>query len=52
MNIPCTCNIGYQDQVEVRMTINGEPYASFLHTWDPVKKHKQTKMMLFQLLKH
>ena len=43
MNITCTCHIGYQDQVEVGMTINGEPNASILHTWDPVKTTNKLK---------
>lgn len=32
MNIPCTSHVGDQNQVEVRVTINGEPYSSLSHT--------------------
>ena len=36
LNISCASNVGDQYQVEVRVTIDGKPYSSFLHTGDPV----------------
>lgn len=37
-DIPCSTHIRYQDQVEVRITIDGEPQSPFFQTWDPVRK--------------
>ncbi len=37
MNIPCTCDVGDQNQVEVRVAIDGESNSSFLHTRHPSK---------------
>ena len=34
MNISCSTNICDENQVEVRVTIDGEPDPSFLHTGD------------------
>lgn len=33
MDVPCSGDVGDQNQVEVGVPIDGEPYSSFLHTW-------------------
>lgn len=42
MNISCSADVGDQHQVEVRVSINGESYPSFLHTRHPAKKKKKS----------
>lgn len=41
MNISSSTNICDENQVEVRVTIDGEPDPSFLHTGDSVLGQKQ-----------
>ena len=36
MDVSCTSNVADQHQVEVRVSIDGKPYSSFLHTGDSV----------------
>ncbi|KAF3777650.1 hypothetical protein EJ110_NYTH45351 [Nymphaea thermarum] len=43
MDVPCTADVGDEHQVEVGVAIDGEPYSSFLLTWDPVKNNPPSK---------
>lgn len=35
VDIPCTSNVGDENQIEVRVSIDCEPHSSFLHARDP-----------------
>ena len=41
VDVPGAADVADQYQVEVRVTIDCEPYSSFLHTGHPVKTSKQ-----------
>ena len=43
IDIPCTRDVVDQNQVEVRVSINCEPYSSLFHTRHPVFIIKKTK---------